>query len=197
MKEYSEKKCLIEKRSNHQPYSIINYFLNLFIFTPLVIVYWCATWNIFYLAIFYQNIVLSCSITFLIANVILLVVYQLQECLQNFHDSLPSNGLASKALKFFYSYIMSIAYISQWRTYWDIYNYYSTMIHFKYTFFLSIFALVCFRIFLGRKLTPLIKCVPFNLEMTQDFSNFFQQPKILSLKVNLIKKKKLKYKYLP
>lgn len=186
MKNFSltEKQCLVEKKTNSQQFTTINYSLNLFVFTPLVIIYWCATWNIFYLAIFYHDLLLSCSITFLISNFILLIIYQLQEPLQNLHDSLPSKSWPSRILKFGFSYTMSIAYVSQWRTYWDIYNYYSTMIHFNYTLFVSILALILFRLFLKRKLSPLIKCVPFHLQTSNEFSNFFTQAKFFSLKVN-------------
>ncbi|RMZ93767.1 hypothetical protein BpHYR1_023305 [Brachionus plicatilis] len=112
-------------------------------------------------------------------------LYQLQEPLENLNNSLPSNSWVAKILRFCFSYTMSIAYVSQWRTYWDIYNYYSTKIHFKYTVLLSMMALICFRVFLDRKLTPLIKCVPFHLESSKDLSNFFTQPKIFSLKSRL------------
>lgn len=69
---------------------IFDHLVNLFLFTPFIVVYWASSWDIIYLYLFPNVLKISYVITFAFANAILFLSYCVQNRLQSFHDSLAS-----------------------------------------------------------------------------------------------------------
>ena len=175
---------LLNKNQKHKRVIyILDLLANLCIFTPLTIIYWIATWDFFAVFIFNENLFHSCLATLFLSNAILLCIYLVQDKLEEIHRELINKNKArpykASLFRFGYSYFLSLAYVSQWRTYWDVFNYFTIKIDFEYSLLLSIITLLAYRFILKRSFKQYIKCIPFNLNPIQDYNGFFKQPKII------------------
>ena len=196
----SQSTNLGETRTKHYCARFADLFLlNMFLFTPLTIFYWAATWDIIYLYIFPNNFALSFLATFLFANAILICVYVFQydfQLIHNYlhgcaaHDGLLINEAASpkaaaarlksyydKAFlfRFLYSYLVANAYVAQWRTYWDVFNRMTENVHYLYFVAISIIAFVLYRCVLQNSLESYSKTVPYCLMRDIHLDTYFIQ----------------------
>ena len=91
----------------------IDLLISALIATPLTVTYWIATWDVFVIFIYEKNVLLSCSITFVVSNFILWLTYLTHEFIQRFYDSIGDENwikFAFKALlKLIYVYISSLS----------------------------------------------------------------------------------------
>jgi hypothetical protein len=173
---------------------LIDHVLNLFLFTPLVIGYWTSTWDLIDLYLFPNNRLASYSASFLWANGIILVAYFLQEKLQQLHNGSVIGHEESvnvlKPARYYdrriwlraaYTYLLTIAYVMQWRTYWNMYNYLTQDVSFVYFFIISICTLVFYRYLLKNSLSNFVKTSPYQLAPDCQFGSYFLQSKIINL----------------
>lgn len=185
-----ETKSLIETTNNNNKKNTIYLFdliFNGFFITPLTVIFWTSTWDIFYYFLstrfFYVNIL----ITFLLCNTILITAYLCQYKLQSYHDRLraqnPHSGYYGKdfIMRSFYTYILTLAYVLQWITYWDLYNHLTENVHFLYFFGLSVVTILVYNILLKKSLTAFSKTVPFSLQKDIEFDSYFLQSKAIKL----------------
>jgi hypothetical protein len=157
---------------------LIDVLLTAFIFTPIVVFYWASTWDIIFVYILPKEFLLSCLVTFIFTNWILSFSYLFQNKLQSYYDKIPSyNDLFKRKflVRFVYTYFLAAAYVSQWRTYWDIYSYYTDKVPFYYFAFLSMIALLLYRYILKKSIAYYIKSVPFYLDKDDNFDTYFYQ----------------------
>jgi hypothetical protein len=175
--------------------SLANILLNAFVFTPLTICYWTSTWDLLYLYIFPDNLWLSLSCTCVVTNVILVLAYLFQETIQKKHDTIRNKkftiSLSGINYRYYgidflyrcvYTYVLTVAYVSQWKTYWDLYNELTKEASYLYFVLISFIALAAYKLVLGRSLKSLIKTVPFHLEKDLNFESYFMQSKPIVLK---------------
>lgn len=169
----------------------LDHFLNLTFLTPIVIFYWSSTWNIYYLNIFPNYFWLSCICTFVISNLLLLFSYLFQYELQAHHTKLFEKNKNNSSQTYYntsflfrciYTYILTLAYVAQWRTYWDIYNYFTIGVNYKYFLAISILTLIFYRYILKNSFKNYIKTCPFHMQMDTKFGEFFIQSKIIEYK---------------
>ena len=171
--------------------NISTFFINSFIFTPVSILFWTSTWDIIYIYLFQEQAGLSYAVSFLIAQIILLISYLVQYRVQEFGDKLKSSASKTGILSFynkyflfktFYSYVLTIGYLAQWRTYWDGLNDLTPDVNYWYFFGLSIFAILFYRYLLGRKISSFRKTLPFQLTPDNQFEFFFLQGVFITAK---------------
>lgn len=77
----------------------IDLLITAFIATPLTVTYWIATWNLFTIYIFENDLILSCLITGALANFLLWIFYLAQNSLQQFHDSISDASVSRLLFK--------------------------------------------------------------------------------------------------
>jgi len=91
----------------------IDLFVSAFIATPLTVIYWIATWDIFVIYIYEKNLLLSCAITFVGFSIALWFIYLTQDYIQNLHDSISAekwtNSFLKASLRFTFTYLTSIS----------------------------------------------------------------------------------------
>lgn len=166
--------------------TILDHLLNLALFSPLVIFYWASTWDIISSYIFPKDEIVSYVITFVCANTILLISYFLQDKLQAFHDRLNESRRSGSRnyydRRFFfrlvYTYTLTLAYVFQWRTYWDVYNQLTKQVKFEYFLAVSFITLVLCRYLLNSSLGSFVKTAPFHLQPDLKFNGYFVQAKV-------------------
>lgn len=168
---------------------IFDFILNLIVVTPLAIFYWASSWDLTETFIFPNNIILKFATTFLLSNFILFILYLGQDKLQSIHDrirSISNNGSQKKNFRFscdflircIYSYVLSVAYVLQWVTFWDLYDKITAHIHYYYFVVISLATLIVYRFILKRHLIAFVKTVPFYMEPDRNLSTFFQQDRV-------------------
>lgn len=114
--DFEENKKLLDfnkvKTKTNVKNDLASLLVSTFAFTPLTVIYWIGTWDVFTLLIIPQNLLLSCVVTFFISNTILILAYVLQDFLQNFHHHLETNGHKHlvKMYRFIFSYILSLGF---------------------------------------------------------------------------------------
>lgn len=175
--------------SNSMFLQIVDHFLNLCIITPLIVFFWASSWDIIYLYLYPKNLKISYLITFALANSILLASYFLQHQLQVYHDSTISRKTTQPGYKqayydkrflirILYTYVLTWAYVAQWRTYWDLYNTVAAKVSFEYFLGISIFTLFVYRYVLKCSFGNFAKTIPFHLQPDLAFSEYFTQSKV-------------------
>lgn len=168
-------------------YKLADHLLNLFVVTPLIVVYWASSWDIIYIYLFPDNLKLSYLITFAFANLVLLGSYFLQYRIQKFHDSLaiPKTYPAKRSyynqsflVRLVYTYVLTWAYVAQWRTYWDVYNTLTSQVKFEYFLAISAITLALYRYVLQCSFGSFTQMAPFRLQSDLKFNEYFKQAKI-------------------
>lgn len=91
----------------------IDLLISAFIATPLTIIYWIATWDIFVIYIYKNDLLSSCAFTFLASNLILWLFYLFCDYIQDYHDSMLITGnwfdsFLKILLRFVYTYLVSL-----------------------------------------------------------------------------------------
>lgn len=92
---------------------IVNVLLTAFAFTPLTIFFWISTWDFYLVFVYPQNVLISCSITAVFANVFILLTYVFQFNLQNTYDSInvdDGDSAFEKKINFLTKYLMRLLY---------------------------------------------------------------------------------------
>ncbi|CAF0909816.1 unnamed protein product [Brachionus calyciflorus] len=169
----------VSRVNNSDFISLLNHLFNLCLITPLTIFFWASTWDIYYTYIYPNNLSLSCLITFLITNIILILSYFGEKKFQLYLDKHDKNSRKSIIFRLFYTYFLSLAYVAQWKTYWDVLNYYTYKFDYKYFIVLSIFSLFSYRYILKNSFQNYIRTCPFQLKIDHEFyTHFFVQNKI-------------------
>lgn len=121
--------------------------------------------------------------------------YFFQDVFQNYHDEIVEknqdinincrfnkNYRADFFLRSFHTYIMSIGYVAQEVTYWDMYDVLTEGVPF-YTFaILSVIFLLVYRYVLKNSIMILARDRPFFLTPDAYYGNYFQQSKLLKHK---------------
>jgi hypothetical protein len=185
----------LQSTNNQKLVYLIDVLLTAFIFTPVVVFYWASTWDIIFVYILPKDFLLSCLVTFIFTNWILSFSYLFQNDLQNYYNKISMYNNSRKRrflIRFIYTYFLAAAYVSQWRTYWDFYSYYTENVPFYYFAFLSILALFLYRYILKKSIAYYVKSVPFYFDKDENFETYFHQSesyvsaKKLILKQNLL-----------
>lgn len=185
----------VTSRSKTMALRVADHFLNLFVVTPFIIVYWASSWDIIYVYLFPKDLKISYLITFAFSNIFLFVSYCLQTRLQKFHDSLASRKTYSPGsvqnnhyydqrfvVRFCYTYMLTWAYVAQWRTYWDLYNTLTSKIEFEYFIGISLVTLLLYRYVLRCSFGSYTQMVPFLLQPDLKFNEYFIQAKVRLVK---------------
>jgi hypothetical protein len=89
-----------------------------FVVSPLIIIYWSSTWDLFYCYVSEEDYILGIVITFILTNIVILSIYLGQDYLQKYHNKLK-NGFFMRCM---YFYVLSISYVGQWRASYDLYG---------------------------------------------------------------------------
>ena len=178
---------------------LANIFSNAFFFTPLVVVYWAATADIMYAHVFPDSANLLYMTTFIIANVVLIPVYLFQDEFQRYHDRLSigtqivdstdttgsnfKKSYYNKAFlfRFFYSYIVSFAYVAQWLSYWDAFSALLHDVHYLYFLLFTFVGIIAYRILLKSDLEWYCMVTPFILLRETQFDSYFIQWREITL----------------
>ena len=181
----TETETLIKnKPARNNIISTLSFIITSFIFTPITIIYWASTWDIIYIYLFPNYFYLSYFASFLITNIILLISYLIQDSVQRLSDRLKTFSLSAGFFSFYnwnfllkvcYAYFLTIGYVSQWRTYWDIYNKLTEGVSNVYFLGVSLLGILFYRYFLGRKLSSYTKTLPFQLTPDYNCDAFFIQ----------------------
>ena len=162
----------------------LNFLIISLIITPISIIFWASTWDIIDIYAFPNNIYLTYGVPLLVSKVILLVCYGLQNHLQRLGNRLklsaPKTGFFSFfnryiLLKTIYAYFISVGYVGQWRTYWDVYNQLTIDIDFYYSVSLSMLGFLLYRYFLGIRISELTTGLPFYLKLDKQYDEIFIQ----------------------
>ena len=143
-----------------------------------------SSWDIFYDLLLPYSFLTRTGITFLICNSLLLAAYCYQEKLQHIHNSIsqPQSYYGKAfALRFVYTYLLTIAYVLQWKCYWESYNEATKQVNYIYFVVISLLTLLIYRLVLQRSLVAFTKTVPFFLSKDEEFSAYFLQAKVLRL----------------
>ena len=161
---------------------VVNLLLSCFVFTPLVIFIWASIWDLIYLYIFPNDFYLSLLTTLLASNSFLLFCHLFQDELNNYHEKLnnrKNGGYYGKDfyMRCFYTYILTIAYVCSWKTYWDFYTHFTQDIHWICFLIVSFLALLFYVVVLRRSIDNFTKTVPFYLVKDNDFDDYFSQSK--------------------
>ena len=135
----------------------------------------------------------SILFTFIVSNVIIALTYVFQHDLQSYHDYLEHHRRRRSTkqherakggdgyygydflFRSLYTYVITTAYVLQWRTYWDLLEHWSTNISWKHSLPVSVFALLFHRYVLKTSLGSFSKTVPFYLVKDLQFEKFFLQ----------------------
>lgn len=173
---------------------LLDHIFNLTIVTPLIILHWASSWDIIYLYLLPNRIILSYIITFFICNVILFVSYFIQMRLQRVHDLIAAATQTHNSMfpstqqhiyynkqflmRFVYTYILTWAYVAQWRTYWDFYNYLTQCVRFEYFLGISMITFILYRYVLKCSCKSFTLMVPFRLLPDIRFNEYFIQEKV-------------------
>ena len=174
---------------------LVDHLLNLFIFTPLIVSHWASSWDLIYLYLFPKNTYISYGITFVGANLILFASYCLQNHLQAFHDSYnvhyrrrSTNYYYNKRffIRCVYTYVLTWAYVAQWRTYWDVYNLLTSKVRFEYFLGISLVTLILYRYLLRCSYGSLVQMVPYRLQPDLKFNEYFIQAKVKIIKYVIV-----------
>ena len=177
----------------------INVIVSVFFITPIVILFWSSTWDLFYDYLQFSFLVNN-IITFFTCNFILLNAYIWQYKLQTWHNQLHETYIEvaseivnvsqsasgcyygkSFFLRTAYTYVLTLAYVLQWKTYWETYNYLTQDAYYAYFVLLSLVTLFFYRVVLQRSLVGFTKTVPFYLNKDEEFSAYFIQAKAIKL----------------
>ena len=166
---------------------LVDVIFNAFFITPLSILFWTSTLDIFeeYFTgtLFYWRILAI----FFICNLTLCTIYLLQKRLQTFHDRLKQISTSSRycgkdyLFRCLFTYLLTLAYNLQWITYWDLYDHLASGVHYAYTFTLAILAMAIYKFLLQRPFSTLTKIVPFELQVDTDFDTYFIQNNSIKL----------------
>ena len=192
----------------HSFLRFIDLISNGFFFTALTVFFWAATWDLIIFYIFPTDLVISYTVTFLIANSVLICAYVFQDELQQFHDGWLCSGHSSLRIydrvqhiesqvtttaaccsyydkaflfRFIYSYLIANAYVAQWRTYWDIFDMLVQDVNFWYFFVIALIAVLMYRVVLNNSLDSHSKTVPFSLVRDNNPQSYFIQWKKIDI----------------
>jgi len=168
----------LQSNNNKKIVYSIDVLLTAFIFTPIVVFYWASTWDIIFVYILPNDFLLSCLVTFIFTTWILSFSYLFQNDLQSYYNKISMHNDSFKRrflVRFIYTYFLAAAYVSQWRTYWDIYSHYTDKVPFYYFAFLSLVALFLYRYILKKSIAYYVKSVPFYLDKDDDFDTYFYE----------------------
>jgi hypothetical protein len=174
------------KQSSSCTRYVIDLIFNAFFVTPLSILFYTSTWDIFedyFGAKFFYFRLLA---IFTVCNLTLMCIYLFQYKIQNYHDQLRQNSNSKYYGRDFYfrslfTYILSLAYNLQWITYWDLYDNLAIHVHYIYFLSLAFVSLIVYRFILNRNTSSLTRTVPFHLEKDSDFETYFLQDKLITL----------------
>ncbi len=147
-------------------------FFNGFITLPLVVVFWASLWDILYEDLYPDNIPLSLLITWIVGNLILFALYLTQDLFQSLHSRLSSE-ISKFILRGIYSYLLSLAYLFNYRSYWDGYSYYTQNIDYKVFLAISLFSTVIYRYVCKGSWDAFNESVPFSVVVTDKFDEYF------------------------
>jgi hypothetical protein len=165
---------------------IIDLIFNAFFVTPLSILFYTSTWDIFEDYFGTKFFYFRLLAIFIICNFTLLFIYLFQYKIQSYHDHLKQNSNSKYYGRDFYfrclfTYILSLAYNLQWITYWDLYDNLASHVHYIYCLTLALVSLIVYRFILNRNTYSLTRTVPFHLEKDSDFETYFLQDKLIRL----------------
>ncbi|CAF1135825.1 unnamed protein product [Rotaria sordida] len=105
-------------------YSFIKFYLtdmliSAFIITPLVNIHWRGAWDLLDKNLLSNNELTSALISLIIGLIILYLIYLIQNFLQIFYEKHRKN-IFGQFMTRFYTLIIALAYINQWRGLWNL-----------------------------------------------------------------------------
>lgn len=136
--------------------TVADYLLSLFIITPLVVLYWWATWLLIDVYLFPESLVTSAWISLAVGLLGRLPFYVLQDVFINYAK--PQHWALRIVLNRTYTYILSVCTVFHWRGVWMLWKYYHgiTLSSALISMFGSIMALMFMRAFQNCKAPPII-----------------------------------------
>ena len=138
----------------------------------LVVIFWASLWDILYEDVYPENVPLSLLISWIVGNSILLIFYFIQDILQRCHSRLTSS-VGAFIFRAVYSYLLSLAYVFHYRSYWDAYSYFTEDIDYRVFLGISLFSIAVYRYVCEGSWDALNESVPFNVTVTAKFDGFF------------------------
>jgi len=94
-------------------------FISAFLITPLVNIHWRGAWDLLDIYLLPKNERTSALVSLLIGLFILYFIYLIQNSLQIFYEKYRKNFLGQMMTRF-YTLIIALAYINQWRGLWNL-----------------------------------------------------------------------------
>jgi hypothetical protein len=188
----SENEVLIDKDvkkiKTRIPLELTDFILSFFVFAPSGILFWASTWDLFYYYVYPKNLLVSAIVTLCVGLTIHLISYFFQYKLQAYHDknfTRNSSDFYPKGyfLRFIYTYLLALGYVTQWRGIWDIYGNFIDQIDPLYCFFISICGLLMNCFVLKRSLYSFTTTVPYILYYDVEFDSFFEKDKSIDLRI--------------
>ena len=152
----------------------------------------------------------SIMFTFVSSNIIILFTYIYQYELQDLHNFFEEkrttrSGLSAHYVNYrqhnhmqqreslldrwlsadfvfrsVYTYVITTAYVLQWRTYWDLLNHSANRLDWSYSAFLAVFALLIHRYVMKRSIGSFAKTAPFYLAKDANFDKYFLQTNVFN-----------------
>jgi len=101
--------------------------LSIFVFSPIVCLYWYCTWVFFDKFFLTEQKYLSNFLCLGIGLLIILIGYLSQDLIKNLNDFLKTLRFSSFLrflMRIIYFYIVTMAYIMQWRAIWNIFGFF-------------------------------------------------------------------------
>jgi hypothetical protein len=152
-----------------------------FVFGPLCIFNWTCTYELFDLILKYcigdDNF--QCNLaSFTIGQMILLVLYLSQYFLQGLYSKLSHHKqflFVPKILITVYTYVLLIAYTSQWKSGWFFYEFLFQTSSSSYQFYALLAGLFAWVNVLNNSLKSLSQVIPFVLHPDHNIDNYFHQ----------------------
>ncbi|CAF3412925.1 unnamed protein product [Rotaria sp. Silwood1] len=131
-------------------YSFIKFYLtdmlmSAFIITPLVNIHWRGAWDLLDRNLLSNNERISAFISLIFGLMILYFIYLIQNFLQIFYEKHRKNILGQFMTRF-YTLIIALAYINQWRGLWNLLDFTSNVwYHLLIETLISIILLLCMK----------------------------------------------------
>jgi len=98
---------------------LIDMFISAFLITPLVNIHWRGAWDLLDIYLLPKNERTSALVSLIIGLFILYCIYLIQNSLQIFYEKYRKHFLG-KFMTRFYTLIIALAYINQWRGLWNL-----------------------------------------------------------------------------
>ena len=100
-------------------YHLSDMFLSAFIITPLVTIHWRGAWDLLDIYLLPKNEYISALVSLTMGLFILYLIYLTQNFLQKFSE-IYRKCIIERIITRFYTLIMALAYINQWRGLWNL-----------------------------------------------------------------------------